>query len=55
VRHGDVLVQEGTDLVRSIARGSEGSWAFVMTHAQPSINANGETTVQFEIDEIVCT
>jgi hypothetical protein len=54
VRHGDVLVQKDTDLMRSIARGSDGSRAFVMTHAQLTINANGETTVQFEIDKMVC-
>jgi hypothetical protein len=54
VRHGDVLVQKDTDLMRSIAHGSDGSRAFVMTHAQLTINANGETTVQFEIDKMVC-
>ena len=55
VRHGDVLVQKDTDLMRSIAHGSDGSLAFVMTHAQLTINANGETTVQFEIDKLVCS
>ena len=55
VRHGDVLVQKDTDLMRSIAHGSDGSRAFVMTHAQLTINANGETTVQFEIDKMVCS
>ena len=55
VRHGDVLVQKDTDLMRSVAHGSDGSRAFVMTHAQLTINANGETTVQFEIDKMVCS
>jgi len=55
IRHGDVLVQKDTDLMRSIAHGSDGSRAFVMTHAQLTINANGETTVQFEIDKMVCS
>ena len=54
VRHGDVLVQKDTDLMRSIAHGSDGSRAFVMTHAQLTINANGDTAVQFEIDKMVC-
>jgi hypothetical protein len=55
VRHGDVLVQKDTDLMRSIAHRSDGSRAFVMTHAQLTINANGETTVEFEIDKMVCS
>jgi hypothetical protein len=55
VRHGDVLVQKDTDLMRSIAHGSDGSRVFVMTHAQLTINANGETTVEFEIDKMVCS
>jgi hypothetical protein len=55
VRNGDVLVQKDTDLMRSIAHGSDGSRAFVMTHAQLTINANGETTVQFEIDKMICS
>ena len=55
VRHGDVLVQKDTDLMRSIAHGSDGSLAFVMTHSQLTINANGETTVQFEVDKMVCS
>ena len=54
VRNGDVLVQKDTDLMRSIAHGSDGSRAFVMTHAQLTINANGKTTVEFEIDKMVC-
>ena len=55
VRHGDVLVQKDTDLMRSVALGSDGSRVLVMTHAQLTVNANGETTVQFEVDKMVCT
>jgi hypothetical protein len=55
VRHGDVLVDKDTDLFRSVAHGSDGSRAFVMTHAQLTVNANGEATVQFEVDRMVCT
>jgi hypothetical protein len=55
VKHGDVLVQKDTDLFRSIAHGSDGSFALVMTHAKLTINANGETTVQFEVDKMVCS
>jgi hypothetical protein len=55
VRQGDVLVQKDTDLMRAVLHGSDGSRAFVMTHAQLTINANGDTTVQFEIDTMVCT
>jgi hypothetical protein len=55
VRHGDVLVRKDTDIFRSIAHGSDGSRVFVMTHAQLTINANGDTTVQFEIDKMACS
>jgi hypothetical protein len=55
VRHGDVLVDKDTDLFRAVAHGSDGSRAFVMAHSQVTVNANGETTVEFEIDRMVCT
>jgi hypothetical protein len=55
VRHGSVLVKKDTDLSRSILHGSDGSRAFVMTHAQLTVNANGRATVQFEIDRMACT
>ena len=54
VRRGDVLVQKDTDLMRSVLHGSDGSRISVVTHAQLTINANGEVTVQFEVDKIVC-
>jgi hypothetical protein len=31
-----------------------GSRAFVMFHSHFTVNANGETTVQFETDKLVC-
>jgi hypothetical protein len=55
VRHGDMLVDKDTDLFRAVAHGSDGSTAFVMTHAQLTVNANGQTTVEFEVDRMVCT
>ena len=55
VRHGDVLVEVDTDLDRAVLHGSDGSKAFAMFHAHFTLNANGETTVQFETDKLVCT
>jgi hypothetical protein len=55
VRHGDVLVETDTDLIRTVAHGSDGSRALVMFHAHFTVNANGETTVQLETDRLVCT
>jgi len=54
VRHGDVLVETDTDLIRTVAHGSDGSTAFVTLHAHFTVNANGEMTVQFETDKLVC-
>jgi hypothetical protein len=55
VRHGDVLVEVDTDLNRAVLHGSDGSKAFAKFHAHFTLNANGETTVQFETDKLVCT
>jgi hypothetical protein len=55
VRRGDVLVEVDTDLNRAILHGSDGSRAFAKFHAHFTVNANGETTVQFETDRMVCT
>ena len=55
VRHGDVLVEVNTDLNRAILHGSDGSKAFAKFHAHFTMNANGQTTVQFETDKMVCT
>jgi len=55
VRGGDVLVETDTDHFRAVARGSDGSRAIATFHAHFTVNANGETTVQFERDGLVCT
>jgi hypothetical protein len=55
VKHGDVLVEEDTDLFRTVAHGSDGSRVFFYFHAHFTVNANGETTVQLETDKLVCT
>jgi hypothetical protein len=55
VKHGDVLVETDTDLIRTVAHGSDGSRALVMFHAHFTVNANGETTVEFVTDRLVCT
>jgi hypothetical protein len=55
VRHGGVLVETDTDFFKVVARGSDGSRALVTFHAHFTVNANGETTVQFETDKLVCT
>jgi hypothetical protein len=55
VKHGDVLVETDTDLIRTVAHGSDGSRALVKFHAHFTVNANGETTVQLETDSLVCT
>jgi hypothetical protein len=54
VKHGDVLVEEDTDLFRTVAHGSDGSRAFFDFHAHFTVNANLETTVQLEMDRLVC-
>jgi hypothetical protein len=55
VRRGQVLVETDTDHFRAVAHGSDGSRAIVTFHAHFTVNANGETTVQFETDRLVCT
>jgi hypothetical protein len=55
VRQGDLLVEVDTDLNRAVLHGSDGSKAFAKFHAHFTLNANGETTVQFETDRLVCT
>jgi hypothetical protein len=54
IRHGDVLAEEDTDLFRAVAHGSDGSRSFFYFHAHFTVNANGQTTVQFERDRLVC-
>ena len=55
VGHGDLLVEPDTDLNRAVARGSDGSRAFVKEHAHFTVNANGETSVEFSTSRMVCT
>jgi hypothetical protein len=54
VKQGDVLVEEDTDLFRTVALGSDGSRSFFYFHAHFTVNANGQTTVQLEMDRLVC-
>jgi hypothetical protein len=55
IKHGDTLVEEDTDLFRNVAHGSDGSRVFFYSHAHFTMNASGETTVQLEMDRMVCT
>jgi hypothetical protein len=55
VKGGDLLVEQDTDREHAVARGSDGSRALVDFHAHFTVNANGETTVQFETDKLVCS
>ena len=55
VGHGDLLVETDTDLNRAVARGSDGSRAFVKEHAHFTVNANGETSVELSTSRMVCT
>ena len=50
-----MLVDKDTDLSVAVAHGSDGSLTFVMSHLQLTVNANGETAVQFAVDKMVCT
>ena len=54
VKNGTVLVETDTDHFRVVARGSDGSRALVTYHAHFTVNANGETTVQFVTDKMTC-
>ncbi len=54
VKHGDALVEEDTDLFRTVAHGSDGSRSFFYLHRHFTMNASGETTVQFKMHRVVC-
>jgi hypothetical protein len=54
VEHGDVLAEVDTDLHRVVAHGSDGSRALFKEHAHFTVNASGETTVQFDATRMVC-
>jgi hypothetical protein len=55
VKSGDLLVEQDTDFQHFVAHGSDGSRVLATFHAHFTMNANGETTVQFEVDKLVCT
>lgn len=55
LKQGHVLIETDTDLIRTVAHGSDGSRALIMLRAHFTSNANGETTVQFETDRVFCT
>jgi hypothetical protein len=54
VRHGAVLVETDSDQFRVVAHGSDGSKIIVKFHAHFTVNANGETAVDFVTDRMVC-
>jgi hypothetical protein len=54
VKSGDLLVEQDTDFQHFVAHGSDGSRVLATFHAHFTMNANGDTTVQFEIDKLVC-
>jgi hypothetical protein len=54
VKNGDVLVEEDTDLFRTAMHGSDGSRTFFYFHAHFTVNANLTTTVQLEMDRLIC-
>jgi hypothetical protein len=55
VKGGDLLVEQDTDFNHVVARGSDGSRVLFDFHAHFTVNANGETTVQFDRTKMVCT
>ena len=50
----DELVRS-TFIDRFVARGSDGSRAFVKVHEHITFNANGVKTVEFEMERLICT
>jgi len=48
-------LQTHTDLNRFVARGSDGSRAFIKEHEHITFNANGVTTVDFDTTRMVRT
>jgi hypothetical protein len=55
VKSGDLLVEQDTDFQHTVLRGSDGSRALVTFHAHFTVNANGDATVEFLTDSLVCT
>jgi len=54
VKRGE-LVEIDTDLNRFVARGSDGSRAFIKEHVHYTVNANGVKTVDFDTTRMVCS
>jgi hypothetical protein len=55
VKSRDLLVEQDTDFNHVVARGSDGSKVHFDFHAHFSVNANGETSVDFDTTRMVCT
>ena len=55
VKRGDLLAEQDTDFNHVVARGSDGSRVLFRFHAHFTVSANGETSVQFDRTEMVCT
>ena len=54
VKRGEVLVEQDTDFNHVVGRGSDGSRAFFDFHAHFTVNANGETSIEFSTTRMVC-
>ena len=54
VKGSAVLVEQDTDFNHVVARGSDGSRVLDSFHAHFTVNANGETSVQFDKMKTVC-
>jgi hypothetical protein len=55
VKSGDLLVEQDTDFNHVVARGSDGSRVFFDFHAHFTVNANGETSVEFSTTRMDCS
>ena len=53
VKQDDVLVETDTDHTRFVAKGSDGSKVTLVAHHHFTVNANGETTVEFHKVRVV--
>jgi hypothetical protein len=53
VKQDNVLVETNTDHMRFVAKGSDGSKVTLVEHHHFTVNANGETTVEFHKVRVV--
>ncbi len=53
VKQDDVLVETNTDVGKFVAKGSDGSKVTLMEHHHFTVNATGETTVEFDKVRVV--